>query len=310
MSREVLAQQDYQFSPSGYMVDNSTWQEEILRRLEAELKKSPIQPWSLGNGTVQVQSFELGSFEESHTSSDLTETVREPTDEEKKDQILTLAEGEAQKIKETARKKALEITEQAHWEVQEILAKARDEAEKESTILKEETKITAHSEGLLDGRQEGIKQGKEEGLKVFDDSVRKWDGMAQNLLANRKNVILDMKNLLTELLQEALLRCLRKEAESNRGMAVAFAEELIKKAYDRVLLRLHVNPGDLEEFEANRERLQLTVGSGPLELVADARIEQGGCLLETEAGSVDARLGTIAFQVKESLGAGLTAPKP
>jgi flagellar assembly protein FliH len=134
--------------------------------------------------------------------------------------------------------------------------------------------------------------------------------MAQNLLANRKNVILDMKNLLTELLQEALLRCLRKEAESNRGMAVAFAEELIKKAYDRVLLRLHVNPGDLEEFEANRERLQLTVGSGPLELVADARIEQGGCLLETEAGSVDARLGTIAFQVKESLGAGLTAPKP
>jgi len=70
-----------------------------------------------------------------------------------------------------------------------------------------------------------------------------------------------------------------------------------------------VNPADLEEFEANRERLQLTVGSGPLELVADARIEQGGCLLETEAGSIDARLTTIASQVKESLDLGLTAPK-
>jgi flagellar biosynthesis/type III secretory pathway protein FliH len=38
-----------------------------------------------------------------------------------------------------------------------------------------------------------------------------------------------------------------------------------------------------------------------MELVADARIERGGCLLETESGMVDVRLSTVVEQVKESL---------
>jgi flagellar assembly protein FliH len=309
LSREVLTQQDYQLSPSGYVLDNSVWQEEIQRRLEEERKKSPIQSWPLGEGTVQVQSFELGSFEESLSPVVLPETVTEPTQEEVKARILAEAETEAQKIKETARKSALEITEQAHWEVQEILTKAREEAEKESVSLKEESKVSARLEGLELGRLEGFQKGKEEGSKAFDGALQKWERMAQQLLIDRHNVLSDMKSLLAELLEQALMRCLQKEAKRHKQMAVDFAEEAIKKAHDRVLLKLHVNPADLEEFEANRERLQLTVGSGPLELVADARIEQGGCLLETEAGSIDARLGTIASQVKESLDLGLTAPK-
>lgn len=309
MSREVLTQLDYQLSPSGYVLDNTAWQEEIQRRLAEERKKSPVQSWPLGEGTVQIQSFELGGFEESPSPVVLAETVKEQTAEEIKAQILAEAETEAQKIKEVARKAGLDITEQAHWEVQEILSKAREEAEKEAVTLKEESKATARLEGLEDGHREGFLKGKEEGSKAFEGAVQKWEKMAQQLLTDRQSVLLDLKPLLAELLEQALLRCLQKEAKRHKQMAVDFAEEAIKKAHDRVLLKLHVNPADLEEFETNRERLQLTVGSGPLELLADARIEQGGCLLETEAGSIDARLGTIASQIKESLDLGLTAPK-
>jgi len=309
LSREVLTQQDYQISPSGYVIDNSTWQKEIIRRLEEERKKSPVQSWPLGSGTVQIQSFELGSFEEAQITSEIKETLKEPTADELKAQAFAASEAEAQKIKETARKTALEITEQAHWDVQEILNKAKEEAEKEAANLKEEYKKTARLEGLDEGRLEGLRLGKEEGLKTFDVSIRKWERMTQNLLNDRKNVILDMKNLLSELLEESLLRCLREESKRDKRMAIDFAEEVITKAHDRVLLKLHVNPMDLDEFNANKERLQMTVGSGPLELVSDARIEEGGCLLETEAGSVDSRLTTIASQIRESLDMVLTVPK-
>jgi flagellar biosynthesis/type III secretory pathway protein FliH len=43
------------------------------------------------------------------------------------------------------------------------------------------------------------------------------------------------------------------------------------------------------------------VGAGELELIADARVDRGGCLLETEGDTVDVRLNTVVNQLKESL---------
>ncbi len=301
MSREVLTQGDYDLVQSGYLLDNSLWQAEIHRRLEVERKTSPVQSWLLGAGTVQLQSFELGSFEEVPIASNSNDSTVEPTEDEIKARMLEIAEAEARKIKEAARKTGLEITEQAHWEAQEILSKAKEEARQESLKIWDETKSKARLEGIAEGNREGLLKGQEEGSKSFEASVRKWDGMAQQLLVERNEVLSDMKPLLAELLEEALKRCLQSEAVVNKQMVIGFAEEAIQKAHDRLLLKLHVNPLDLTEFEANRQKLQLIVGSAPLELVADARIERGGCLLETEAGSIDARINSIVAQVKKSL---------
>ena len=84
-------------------------------------------------------------------------------------------------------------------------------------------------------------------------------------------------------------------------MVVEFSREALSKAQDRVHLKLHLNPEDLREVELQKDQLKLSVGAGHLELVPDARIEKGGCLLETEAGSVDVRLPTLVSQAKEAL---------
>jgi len=100
---------------------------------------------------------------------------------------------------------------------------------------------------------------------------------------------------------QALHQCLRNEAKINKEMVGGLVEETLKKAHDRVRLIVHLNPSDAGEVEAQKSRLKLSVGAGELEIVPDARIEQGGCLLETEAGWVDARLSTIASQAKSAL---------
>lgn len=294
-----MTQQDYQLSPSGFVLDNSAWQEEILRRLEIIKRASP-PVWKLDGGTVHVQSFELGSFEEAVLPQE-PEPVAEPTPEEIKAKLVASAESEALTIRESARKKALDITEQAHWEAQEILGQAKQQAEKEMVEIKEQIKAASHSEGLKIGKEEGFHLGKEEGQKFFEASIQKWDRMGQELLVYRQALLTDLKPLLARLLEESLLRCLRREAENQKLMVVEFAEEALQKAHDRVLLKLHVNPSDVEVLEAHREKLRLSIGSGPLEIIADARVEQGGCLLETEAGTIDVRLVTIASQVKDSL---------
>ena len=117
----------------------------------------------------------------------------------------------------------------------------------------------------------------------------------------RKRTLEEMKPILVELVGEALNQCLKKEAKRHGQMVVEFSHNAIKNAQDMVHLKLRLNPEDIEEIESQKEALQLSVGAGNLELVADERIERGGCLLETEAGSVDVRIPTVVSRVKESL---------
>jgi flagellar assembly protein FliH len=114
-----------------------------------------------------------------------------------------------------------------------------------------------------------------------------------------------MESLLVELVGEALHKCLQREAQERPMMVVDLSKAALQRAHDRVRLRIHLNPEDVEQVNAAKSQLQLSVGAGDLELVPDGRIEKGGCLLETEAGSVDARLGTLASQAQEALKSGM-----
>jgi flagellar assembly protein FliH len=125
--------------------------------------------------------------------------------------------------------------------------------------------------------------------------------MLGQMVEARKSLLMDLKPFVVDLTGEALRRCLKDEAEKHGSMVVEFVQEALRKAQDRVHLKLHLNPGDLEEVEAQKQRIGLSVGVQGIELVPDTRVELGGCRLETEAGSVDAQISTVVDQVRKTL---------
>ena len=295
MSREVLSNREYQYLDSGYLVDNLPWQDEIRKRLEVEASRRAAENRP-AEGLAELEP----AF--------LTESVEEPpvpvpTAEEVLEKAREEAAEKSKLIEQAARKNAFEIVEQARWEATDLQAKAKEEAEKEAAQIKENAVESGKKEGLEKGRLEGLEKGRLEGLKEYSTQIQKWDGLFQEAVVERKRLLGEMRPLLVELVGEALHRCLKQEADRS-PMVVGFVEEALKKAQDRVHLKVRLNPEDAKEVEAKREELQLSVGAGALELVPDARIERGGCLLETEAGSVDARLATVVEQVKDSLRVG------
>lgn len=304
MSREVLSNRDYQYSPQGYLVDNTPWQEEIKKRLAEEFRKRITEPRPTLD-TDEIQPFFLP---ENSEAAEVAETVKlpEPTVEEIEEKAKAEAEEKAKAIEQAARKNAYEIVEQARWEANDLITKAKEEAEKEVQSLKETASEEGRKQGLEKGHQEGMEKGREEGQQAYAEAIRKWNGMAESAVAERKKLLGELQPVLVELVGEALHRCLQKEAKRHHQMVLDFAQEVIKKAQDQVHLKLHLNPEDVEEVEAQKEQLQLSVGAGELEIVPDARIERGGCVLETEAGSVDAKLSTVVEQVKDSLRDGMS----
>jgi flagellar assembly protein FliH len=298
MERGFLSSRDYQYLKPGYLVDNIPWQVEIKKRLEEEMRVKSSDPHPT-LGTEEAQNLVIPKEEEVEEIPELKPEV--PSAEELLEKAKEEAEEKARDIEQSAKKNAFEILERARWEANDIVAKAKEEAEKEIQIVKDTTAENGHREGLERGKREGFDQGREEGRRTYDELVRKWNGLLEGIASERKKLIGELQPLLVDLVSKALTLCLKKEAEKSSHLVLGLAEEVLKKAQDRVRLRLHLNPADIAEVEDQKARLQLSVGAGSLELMPDARIEKGGCVLETEAGSVDARLSTVVSRIKESL---------
>jgi flagellar assembly protein FliH len=302
MSKELLSDRDYQYSGQGYLVDNGPWQEEIRRRLKEELRKTVTDP----HPTLDTDEFRPFMLPENPEAAEVSEPVKEPepTAEELVEKARADAEEKARSIEQAARKSAYEILEQARWEADDLATKAREESEKEIQALKDAASEEGRKLGFEKGLEEGLQKGRAEGAQSYSEAIQKWDGLQGETLEERKRLLGEMQPLLVELVGEALHRCLKRIAETDRQVAVETVKEVLRKAQDRVHLKLHLNPKDSSEIESRRQELQLSVGVGALEIIPDGRVEPGGCVLETEAGSVDGRLSTVASQVKESLGRG------
>jgi flagellar biosynthesis/type III secretory pathway protein FliH len=67
-------------------------------------------------------------------------------------------------------------------------------------------------------------------------------------------------------------------------------------------LAIEVNPDDLELVAESAERLAAKLGGVQrLDVVAERRIERGGCIVRTEEGEIDARIGSQLERVAELL---------
>ncbi|MEO9176865.1 MAG: FliH/SctL family protein, partial [Gaiellales bacterium] len=72
---------------------------------------------------------------------------------------------------------------------------------------------------------------------------------------------------------------------------IAILEHALRKAYVRDGLTVLCNPADLERLAGANELLQTRVGSLiGLSLVGDRRISQGGVVVRTDAGDIDATI--------------------
>ena len=292
MGHEVLSSKDYEYQDQGYLIDNGPWQETIKKMAQRSKTIGLVNSWP----TLGVDEFKPDFLPENSDANGVAglSTVGVLPD------VIADAEEKARTIEQNARKSAYEVVEKSRWEADKILSVAREEAENESSVIRETARVQGHKEGFDQGKPEGFSQGVVDGKNSYSELIKNFNVLMESLTAERKTLVGDLQPLLVELVGEALKKCLNKQAKKGKLVANLVHEALLK-AQDRVHLKLHLNPDDINEIEAHRNELQLTVGAGEMELIADARIERGGCLLDTEGGTVDVRLNTVVDQVKESL---------
>lgn len=176
--------------------------------------------------------------------------------------------------------------------------------------------------GLAQGTQQGFDQGFEQGAsegRVSGEQEGRETGYAAGMQAARVDIeaqIVDLRTRANALLEQLHTErtTLREAAESdivelvftaicriagegaiNRDGARAMIRHAIQQASPARVLRVRVHPDDLGWLSA------APVGGDP-EWVGDDAVTLGGCIVETDAGTLDARLEAQLRAVSTALG--------
>ncbi len=178
-------------------------------------------------------------------------------------------------------------------ERQEILAVAREEARK----IEEEARHAGFHGGFDQGSRDGRAAAEAE-VRALADSERAAlrrdvETFLLQIEAERSRLWSQIEPEMIELTLALANKIIKREVEVCRDVAIAVAQNALRRVADNGALRLRVNAKDLEAIRSGREELISVVdGLRHLEIIEDRRIGPGGCIVETAAGNIDARIET------------------
>lgn len=190
------------------------------------------------------------------------------------DELMRQASVEGQSIKQTAEQEA-----------RRIIDEARAQAER---ILEEE-------------RGKGFELGRQEVFKQLAEQIQE----AQHVVDQAKqqqNVII--KAAVPEILKLAIkvsTQVIKTELTSNQEIVMTILRDAIEKISDNEQVVIKVSQHDLQHVRNNRDLIIDLVEAKNLSIVADKHVNDGGCVIETKLGYIDAKVSTKLEMIENAL---------
>lgn len=190
--------------------------------------------------------------------------------------------------------------EKAEARAKEIIARSRKEAEK---ILED---AMAESERIRKrAKAEGYKQGRDEGFAeiraAYAEALESANSAAEAIVANADALVGGCEREVAQLAVAVAEKLIRKNLGEDPEAVLSMVREAVRRTEGSRTVVMRVSPEDLELVaKAHDELIGLSPDLRELRIVEDPRIERGGCVLEMEVGSVDARIDQQLREVEMS----------
>lgn len=162
-------------------------------------------------------------------------------------------------------------------------SEAKTDNDSEAVNREEEAYKRGVSDGIQAGRLQILGEIEKE-LKLFRSIIEGMDKAREEIYRKIEEDVVEMSiSIAKKVIYEA--------AEKERETVVAAAKEAIKRASDREMLKIKINPSDYETLSKRRtELLQSLDGIKSIIFEEDESVWPGGCLIETHQGDIDARV--------------------
>jgi flagellar assembly protein FliH len=170
----------------------------------------------------------------------------------------------------------------------------------------EEIREESRKRGFDEGRAAGYEVGREEAARTQAVEMESMRATIQDFVdlidAERRQLWLDAEPQIIAFVLEIAGKVVKDEARVNRDVALSVVRNALRRVVDTGNIRIRVHMEDLDTIRSSRDELATLLESiRDVEIVADRRVDPGGCVVETGSGTIDAKLDTQLDEVAAAL---------
>ncbi len=200
-----------------------------------------------------------------------------------------------------AREKAKQEQESAQLNAEQMVERAKLEVErmiKEADMRVAETEHKAYEKGYRAGQEEGYQEGQKEVKRL----VERLGVIVGQAIDTREELISSSERQMVEMILMIARKILKDEIAERKEIVLNNTREALKRLRDREEVSIRVNLADLELTTAHKEEfINMIESLHKINVFEDSRVDHGGCIIETDAGSIDARISTQLKQMEEAV---------
>jgi flagellar assembly protein FliH len=147
------------------------------------------------------------------------------------------------------------------------------------------------------GHAEGLAAGQAAVQAEAAEAIGKIQELVESVRAQRHLVLEGAEPEIVRLAMTIAERIVHQQIALDPNVIVESVRHALTRLANREMITLRVNPADLETIRKHREEFVNSNEIEHLRIIEDQRVDRGGVIVETEAGTIDAK---IATQLRET----------
>ena len=196
----------------------------------------------------------------------------------------------AKREEETAKLNSEQIVERARLEVERMV--------KDAEMRVAEIEHEAYQKGYDAGREVGFKKGQAEVRRLID----RLGMIVGQAIDVREDIIAASEKQMVDMILTIARKVIKDEIVERKEIVLNNIREALKRIKDRDRVDIRVNFSDLELTTSHKDELiKMMESLRKVNIYEDARIDRGGCIIETDVGSIDARISTQLKEIEEAI---------
>jgi len=182
------------------------------------------------------------------------------------------------------------------------LQKQLKNAEVQSKIMEQEAYRKGIAEGSKQGAEKGMASAKKQYEQKIDSLQEKIAYYIQTLEHSKQEMYANAERMLLQLCRAMVQKIISAEVSIRDDIILGVIKKALSYIADRERLVIRVSPNEMENVSGRKE-FWMPIGQrvDHVTIEPDERIEKGGCILESNSGVVDARLGVQFKEMAELL---------
>jgi len=189
----------------------------------------------------------------------------------------------------------------AQDEADKIIAAAQEKArmiESDSRAAFETERKEAEEEGRIAGREAGFVEGKAEVERL----VERAQTVLQRAQDKRAEILEETEQEIVNLVLLIAKKVVKVISENQKNVVISNVVQALRKVKGRGNIIIRVNLADLKlSTEHTKDFIKLVEGARSIQLLEDSSVDEGGCIIETDFGEIDARIASQFAELENKI---------